>query len=331
MKMRRRPFALLLAAGLALGSALPLMPAMAQTGAQTGAATEAAGLRVRNLGWDFTAFIDRTADLPPDRRVALFKQEVAPLFPAFYGPPADADAETLARLDESLSRHIEKFPAIRAGYETKLREFDAGLTRHLARFRETFPDFALRHEIYLLHSLGQMDGGTRELDGKPYLIFGADVMVMAHKGWTSEAAFFHHELFHVLHEPNLGPCDAVWCSLWTEGLAVYAAARLNPGATEDELLLTFPDRTAAKTRERLAESWAALLPALDSASDADFGELFSTTRAGGDLPLRRGYYLGYLAAQEIGRTRDLHSLARLSAAEAKPLVRQAVEALAKRS
>lgn len=318
MPPRRTLAALLFATGLTLAAG----PVSAQAPAP---------MTVENLGWRFVEFVDATRDLPIEERVARFKAEVAPIFPAFYLPPPDADAELRAKWDKILANSIEKFPAIRADYEAKLREFDSDLARNLARFRQTFPDFTTDHSIYLMHSLGRMDGGTREFDGKPYLIFGADMMVRIHKGWGSEAPFYDHELFHVLHQPLIGQCDAIWCSLWIEGLAVHAAATLHPDATEPELLLDFPAGMAAATRARQAESFAALLPQLDLVDDDLAGELFSTQRApgGGDLPLRRGYYLGWLVAQEIGRTRDLRTLAHMPAAEVKGLVRQAVEKLAK--
>ncbi|MBP7338939.1 hypothetical protein [Niveispirillum sp.] len=317
---------LLLATALITGVAGPSAAAdLSSRHAPTGELT------VKNLGWDFVRFIDATADLPLEQRVARFKTDIVPLFPEFYAPPADADAEALARADKRITKAIENFPRIRAGYEAKLTQFDAELSQHLARFRETFPGFVSDRATYLLHSLGQMDGGTRDLAGKRYLIFGADMMAAVHKDFTSEAPFFHHELFHVLHEAKLGPCEAMWCSLWIEGLATYVAGRLNQGASEAELLLTFPDGMAGKVRERLADSWVDLATRLDSQEEDVFFELFSNSRnpAGGDLPLRRGYYLGYLVAQEIGRTHDLRDMAAWPAEKAAPIVKAAVEKLAR--
>ena len=50
----------------------------------------------------------------------------------------------------------------------------------------------------------------------------------------------HHELFHLYHSRAFEGCDAVWCGLWREGLAVHVAAELNPGASDAELVLTMP-------------------------------------------------------------------------------------------
>jgi hypothetical protein len=36
-------------------------------------------------------------------------------------------------------------------------------------------------------------------------------------------------------------CDQVWCNLWTEGLAVYAAQQLNRDASDSQLLLMQPE------------------------------------------------------------------------------------------
>lgn len=291
-------------------------------------AAPAADLQVRNLGWEFVSFMERTEKLPLDQRVAAFKRQVGAQFPAFYEPKGDDPEKAQARFDKAIANAIERFPTIREAYIGQLTMFDSRLSGYLSSFHRTFPDFAPTSEIYLLHSLGQMDGGTRNYDGQRYLIFGADVMARVHQNFRSEAPFFHHELFHVLHEPALGPCDELWCALWTEGLAVHVAATLNPGSSDDELLLSFPDNSAAQTRKRLTEAWSDLRAKLDSTDEGIYGELFSSSRHSGDLPLRRGYYLGYLVAQEVARTHDLQTLARLPAADVKPLVRQAVEALA---
>lgn len=324
MAMRAQKIAILLTSCLSLYAGMPAGIALAQTPPPV---TASGDIRIENLGWDFVTFFDRTADLPIDQRVARFKQDVAGKFPDFYAPSKD-DAKGQARFDQSIAESIDEFPAIRDRYIAKLKAFDAGLAQNMAKFKQTFPDLKAQHEIYLLHSLGQMDGGTRTLNAKPYLIFGADVMVTAHEGWKDEAAFFHHELFHVLHEPNLGRCEAMWCPLWIEGLATHAASTLNPGASEAELLLYFPAGMADLTRAKLAQSWNALLPVLDSQSEEVYSELFSTAPGTDGLPSRRGYYLGYLVAQELGSTHDLRQLARMKAAEVEPLVKQAVAKLA---
>ena len=64
-----------------------------------------------------------------------------------------------------------KFPELRPRYEQTQREFPAAFEAGIQHFRKAFPGFTPNIPVYLLHSLGEMDGGIRELGGKNYLIF----------------------------------------------------------------------------------------------------------------------------------------------------------------
>src|SRR5690606_38120584 len=109
----------------------------------------------------------------------------------------------------------------------------------VAHFREFFPDSTAALPTYFLHSLGEMDGGTREIGGKAVMIFGADGIAMYHTPDTI-GPFFGHELFHVEHGVYFPECQPVWCALWTEGLATAAAEKMNPGIGPQALMLETP-------------------------------------------------------------------------------------------
>src|SRR5262249_54089316 len=134
----------------------------------------------------------------------------------------------------------EQFPERRATFLHAAANFQAMLDPAITSFTETFPDFRNIGRIYLVHSLGEMDGGTREINGRSYFIFGADVIARYHTS-DNERPFFHHELLHVYHAQFFSDCDPVWCSLWQEGLAVYVSEQLNPGATDAQMSLTIPE------------------------------------------------------------------------------------------
>jgi hypothetical protein len=210
----------------------------------------------------------------------------------------------------------------------KTREFGSALPKYVATFKARFPDFALPDDIYVLHSLGEMDGGIRTFDGKNYFIFGVDVMAKFH-GDGSESAFFHHELFHVYHSQAAPDCgDAgIWNNLWTEGLAVYVSKVMNPDANNKELLLDVPENMAARTRAALPQALAQLESVLDKNDGPTYTDLFSRHGDAGPLPHRRGYYLGYLVAQEAGKTRDIRELAKLNCSQVKETVFSGVRAL----
>ena len=280
----------------------------------------AAPPRLHNDAMAFVDFWDANHDKPPAAQVAAFKTAVAPTFPAFYKAERFQSFVTPAQYDERIATAIQEFPTIRTAYVRKAQQFGAQLPGYMASFKATFPDFEPPDDIYVVHSLGEMDGGMRPIDGKDILIFGIDQMVKVH-GDGNESAFFHHELFHHYHLPRVAECgtNSVWSSLWVEGLATYVSHVLNPQANEKELLLTSPDDMAARTRAVLPAALAQLESALDKDDNQTYADLF-LFRGTDALPRRRAYYLGYLVAQEAGKTRDVRQLANMTCDEVKPLV-----------
>lgn len=283
-------------------------------------------MEVHSLAREFVAFWDSTQGLPESERVQAFKTQVGAKFPEFYGVARYAGSRSEAEHDEIIRRNIAVFGKQRQAYLDKVSQFDADLPRHIATFTSAFPDFKPEVTTYFLHSLGEMDGGLREFGGRRYLVFGADGMVRYH-GTGNEAAFFHHELFHVHHQAQAPDCDdsVLWQRLWTEGLATYVSKVLNPQATDREMLLDLPDGSAARVRGRLYASLSQLEQVLDSGDEKQLGSLFHMNGASVDgLPPRRGYMLGYLVAQEIGKTRTPSQLASLSCTQARPLIKAAI-------
>jgi hypothetical protein len=272
---------------------------------------------VRNIAGDFARTWDATRDLPMTQRVAAFKKQVASQYPEFY---AASRAGGEAKFDARIAREIEQFGSIRAVYLDKVKNFGDAMPRHVASFRAAFPDFRLTTPTWLLHSLHEMDGGTRDFAGHTDLIFGADMMAVLHAK-DDLTPLFHHELFHVYHEPRFAcGTEAVWKNLWEEGLAVYVSQVLNPKATHSELLLDFPHGMPDATEARLAAAWTQLAGVLENTDPALYGELFSTSKSDNPLPPRRGYYLGYLVAKEAGKSHDVGTLAHMSCEQVHALV-----------
>jgi hypothetical protein len=315
----------LLIACLALGAALSCHAADAPAVAPR--------MEVHSLAREFATFWDATQSLPEAERVQAFKTQVAAKFPAFYGVERYAGQRTQAKQDELIAHALAGFGKQRQAYLDKVDQFDAELPRHIATFNAAFPGFQPQVTTYFLHSLGEMDGGTRVLDGRNYLIFGADGMVYYH-GKGNEAAFFHHELFHVHHSAQAPDCDdsVLWQRLWLEGLATHVSKVLNPEASDQEMLIDFPKGSAALIRGRIYANLAQLEQVFDSDDQQQLASLFHMNGPSVDgLPPRRGYMLGYLVAQEMGKTRSLAQLAKLSCADAKPQIRATIHALKMRS
>ena len=283
-------------------------------------------MKVYDLATVFQQVADRNAG-KPDAAVRDFRETIVPRFPQFYGPQRYKGKVSEEQRDAQYARAFTEFPAIRTAYIEKVAGFTRGLPGHIASFRKEFPDYPATTDIWFLHSLGEMDGGMRTFGGKRYFVFGADVMVQVH-GSGDEAAFFHHELFHDYHTMS---CETrqVWTSLWTEGLATYVSKRMNPGANNAELLLDIPKNLVADTQAQLGAAIEDLHAKLESSDPEAMRSLFQGRSTVSGLPVRRGYYLGYLVAEDIGKTMSMQQMAKLDCASARTAVLAAVERLRK--
>jgi len=274
-----------------------------------------------DLTGDFARVYDRDANLPDRQRIDAFIAEFARLLPGFYSAQRVYDGNQ-SRYDQRLLRAFTNYPSQREGIGKVSDQFGRLLGGATADFRKAFPGYRSTVPVYLLNALGEMDGGTRDLPSGKALIFGADVIARIHPN-DRLMPLFHHELFHVYQSQitNIQDCDQLWCSLWVEGLAVYVAQRLNPGATDAELLLTFPEPIRPAIDAHRGEAVCTVLGKLDSRDEKDMRAMFSTARLGPNLPPRFGYYIGYLVAQDLGRSRSLETLAKLEG----PALRQSIE------
>ncbi len=287
------------------------------------AAGSALAAPLRNIAPDFATAFDATAQLPMPERVAAMKKSMQALYPEFYG------RFTPEEQDRRMQAAIEGFPAIRASYMDKAEEFGGAMRQHMATFNKYFPRFRNEVPTALVHSLGEMNGGTRGLgpNGEQHLVFGADVLARLDPDGNA-APLFHHELFHVLHRQSFA-CEenAMWSNLWKEGLAVYVSDVMNPGANAKELLLDYPRGMPEATRAQLPVAWKQLASVLDETDQAMYAELFLMAGKSTALPVRRGYYLGYLVAREAGKTRNLASLAALDCKQTRALVESTIHKL----
>lgn len=237
--------------------------------------------------WDRVAM--RVAGAPEPVRVAAYLDEIVPLLPDFYRPRGPHPE----RFGERAAAAFASYPAERARIMASVALIEQARGSAGVRFRRAFPDYRPVTPVYLVYSLGQLDGGTRTIDGRVALLFGADVIAKHHDA-TSIAPLFDHELFHTYHGRFFPECPRAWCALWGEGLAVYVAARMNPDASDRALLLTQPVPLRGAVDSRWAEAVATIRAHLDDADTPAVSRMFAS---GGDedaaaLPERYGYYVG---------------------------------------
>jgi len=276
-----------------------------------------------DLTANFVRFVDETAAMEEQPRVALFRKQMDALLPGFYTPRNGAEP---ARYDARVAKALANFAALRPRYEQVQREFPAAFEAGIQHFRKAFPGFTPDVPVYLLHSLGEMDGGTREFDGKVYLVFGADVIAQIHETRTL-TPFLDHELFHVEHGKHFPECGEVWCALWAEGLATYAAQVMNPGADDGQLLLTTPTPIRAAVDATWPAAACFTRAKLYSSAQQDMRAMFQGGPDAGEFPRRFGYYVGLRVAEESGRKHPLAELARMQPESAKAALSAAIDRL----
>lgn len=287
------------------------------------------GLQFVDLTSEFDDAWTQTKDLPDDQRVTQFEAAFAKALPGFYDPKRVEDRTPAAKYQARVLRGLNDYPAQRQEIEQISRQFSAMIAPAQRSFERAFGPMRGYPPIYLVNSFGEFDGGTRDLPEGNRLMFGADVIAKQHKGMPNQP-FFHHELFHLLHSRTFKGCDQIWCNVWSEGLAVYVASRLNPDADDAALLLAFPVPLRPAVEGHKAEAICAVSSRLNSSDPKDYGPLFMGGGKGlsDNLPPRFAYYVGYLVARDLGRTRSLKQLAALPNDEVRPLVQQSVAQMA---
>jgi len=279
-----------------------------------------------DLATPYATFWAETRGLATPERVAAFKSRFNVLLPGFFtaqrvGWMSDAE------YDAAIARSLENFPAIREKFAAATSAIAKLLAPAHESFTKSFPDLRPIGPIYIVHSLGEFDGGTRPVSGVNRVMFGADVIARLHD-FPDERPFFHHELFHVYHAQFFEECEQAWCPLWMEGLAVLAAKRLNPAATDVELLLSSPRPIRPDVDRDRKQAVCAVSARLDSTAPADYATLFSNGQVPAELPPRFGYYVGYLVANEAAKKQSLIHLAHLDNAAARGVVNAALDRLA---
>lgn len=283
----------------------------------------AAQLQLVDLTSEFAAFQAKSASLDDSARVAAFKAHFGPIIPGFYSN----ERVRFPGYDGLILKALKEFPEQRAEIEEISRRFATLLAPAQRSFERSFGPMSGYRPITIVHSLGEFDGGMRSLPGGGGLMFGADVIARNYKNRAIQP-FFHHELFHLYHTRTFDDCRAVWCNLWNEGLATYVSHRLNPEASDDELLLNSPAPLRPAVEAKRSEAICATLARLESEDDKDNSALFSSGQPLEGLPGRFGYYVGYLIAAEAGKGRSLKELAQLDNAQVRPLVETSLRNLA---
>lgn len=319
---------IILAASLSVGSANTCNDRCVESASSIASAT----YRVVNLMPEYWDYWDAAEALPAERQLALFRKHFVDKHPGLYSPGV-IDTRSPKPFDEGLADLFPQFMQFVGPHIPVMRRLSQSIEQDLPRsdalFRQTFPDFSYTGDVYFFVSLGSFDGATRPVNGQMALLFGIETMAGIYGDELDLQPLFIHELFHVYHRQHFGEeraQDPLYATLWREGLAQYVAKSLVPDA-DGVSLYGMPPDLPQRAGAMLPGLAAGMLAALDSTDGADFNRYFSFQNGDESIPPRAGYYLGYRVAQSAGRTRSLQGLARMPAAEARPVIEAALREL----
>jgi len=276
-------------------------------------AAAAASCRVIDATADFWPLVERSAGLSPAGQAAAFRATVMSKFPELYtrGVLGTADSAQLEK-EAVATLAVARRNGLHATQteQTLVREIPS----YIARFSKTFPDFRCDFPIYLMISLGHMDGAGRMVGATPALVFGVE-MIDRIETPAQMPVFFAHELFHRYNYRVAGFSDdpgdrqAIWRTLWAEGLATYVSAALYPDNPLSDSML-FPPDLAERAAPQIAQL-ARTLRDNDAPNPSLYAEYFETGRTKSGIPPRAGYYVGYRVAALAAREHSLYQLAHL--------------------
>lgn len=283
--------------------------------------------RVHNLAPKFIEFWGTVQSRPIDEQLAELKKNFFPEFAQFYRYKIEKWKEVGKNPDKELKKQLAQYPEIEEQFIRKTKEITNKLDSTLESFVVAIPGLDRNFDVYITHSFGEMDGGSREIDGTTYFILGIDGMVNYHQGFVSETPFFHHELFHVYHSQYFPEEQVMWIALWAEGLATYASEKLNPKASFKDLLLDLPEGMVKRIENDIAFHWNDLKSKLKSTNEDDYESYFSVSSEETRIVTRAGYYLGYLLAKEIGKTKSLSEMAQMEINAILPTLEEKIEEL----
>lgn len=293
-----------IAAALAIAATLAGCSAP-RLGAAAAPHPEAPRLTFTDLTDDFAALHDARAGATESERLQAIDEGMAAHLPGFYNPARFG--EQAAMYERLAADFLATYPAQREAIADVAARFGRMFDPAVADFERRIGALPTVVPVYLVVSMGEFDGATRDLGGTTRLLFGADMIARLHGG--EARAFVQHELFHIYHGARFSGCTEIWCALWNEGLAVHAAQQLNPDASDAELLLTLPEPIRPALDANRDVAICTTLAKLDSIDAGDRNTMFSSGRLAPGLPPRFGYLVGLWVAQELGRDATLAQMA----------------------
>ncbi|MBK7891937.1 MAG: hypothetical protein IPJ84_14190 [Bdellovibrionales bacterium] len=122
---------------------------------------EANSPRVHNLAPLFVQFWQKAKDKPLGDQIKEFDRTVYPSFPRFYDYKFKRWAQIGKTKEEGLQKAFTEYSGLSQKFEEKTASIANEISLNLPLFLNRFPDFNTDFDISIIHSLGEMDDGTR--------------------------------------------------------------------------------------------------------------------------------------------------------------------------
>ena len=197
-----------------------------------------------DLTGDYIKYYHASEQLSDQQKIEYFDTMVFQKAPCVYERIFN-DIKWIGEIPEEriIDSHAG-FKSIKGKYAGLSDTLVLQLSASLRLFQETFPDFHVGFDVYVLHSLGIRAGGVVHIEGKDVFMIGVE-QIIKYFDLQNFSPFFHHEFTHLYHNQYYTPnqhgnysADALYNHLWTEGLAVYISKVLNPHAGQKEVFFT---------------------------------------------------------------------------------------------
>jgi len=307
------------AVGVRFRAALWTLATLAASALAPAGATASKPCHYQDLMPPYEKFAAATTGFSAQQRAQAFINDFVPRYPDYYAPEVFGDAAKMQaralRLFDPAQAAVV-FPGVPPLTDERLAALSSivgpQFVEQQRKFMRTFSDFNCDTIVEFGVSLLKFDGHPVELGGKHYLLFGVDIIAILH-GPTDMPAFFDHEIFHLYHRQVVGSRapqgeEPAWWTMWVEGLATYVSQRMNPGLYAQQILWYPRDMVPRMEQNRARAAQLMLHDIEKTGPDADRWFVSSTSVEG--LPVRAGYYLGYLFAKSVGDGQPLPKLAR---------------------
>lgn len=279
---------------------------------------------IKNFGKEFDEFMFKSKDAKERDAFGVWSDVVESKDPSFYSQVIGNslfNADWRSGYEQSFARTLPYFKKYEFQIKDEFSHFDQRVIAAIGAFSSIFPDFNLSQvPIYGVPSLMIFNGQSAEVDKKPVLVFGIDMIVILknESGLIPGAQFksnsdvlYAHEIFHIYHNKKQGFSEEkvlqsgrLIHAAWNEGLATYASSLVNPNATNGELLMD--DALAKECSLKQGE----LIKKFARIANMEFGkpegrsiykDWFLLSSKDKNIPIRAGYCVGLTLARMVAQ------------------------------